>query len=453
MEQELILSRLLDKYENSKHVSQPNTSKRRVMLCINKKDLPEYEYEKVDVRDRFNSAVRILEREGLVEVKFLNDRPIISIIILNMQQIEKVYKATNRIHPIQAVQDFFTLVENILSAVKTPWISSWKDHTCQTVKQTLRLPSFCKKGKTYTREFLQAFVYYDKLDGATISVRAFSAACFQNSKRFELEFQDDFLKAAMGFHQELAEVSEQSEFGVREKLSLLGIYSHPELYQMSGCFTVEMPSGIVDFSPLFPHGIAISGSSVDGIISFGLKAIRKVIFIENLTNYNEYLRTEINPDELVIYHGGFTSPKKRQLLQKLSEFVSSEIEVFFWADIDLGGFQMFGRLQKIFSKLSPMRMSAEDVTLHASSGLAREASYLNRIQTALNQNEFPLFKDSMQMILQYGVTIEQEVFLAVDNKLNFRGGEGNCPTALSILLRASGPPTRSPAHPCAGFYS
>jgi type II secretory pathway component PulF len=50
---------------------------------------------------------------------------------------------------------------------------------------------------------------------------------------------------------------------------------------------------------------------------------------------------------------------------------------------------------------------------------------LNRIKTALKQNEFPLFNDSMQMILKHGVTIEQEVFLAVDNKLDFRGGEGN----------------------------
>ena len=63
-----------------------------------------------------------------------------------------------------------------------------------------------------------------------------------------------------------------------------------------------------------------------------------------------------------------------------------------------------------------MRMSAEDVTLYAPYGLAREVSYLSRIQTALKQNEFPLFKDSMQMILQHGVTIEQEVFLAMDKK-------------------------------------
>ena len=411
MERELILRRLLQKYENSKHVSQPNSSKRRVMLRIDKNDLPEYVYEKVDVRDSFNKAARILNEENIVEVKFLNDRPVISIIILNMQQIDKAYHAAQRTHPVRAAEEFCALVTNVLAAAKTPWIKSWRDDTCLTIRQTLRLPSFCKQGEAYVREFLQALTYYDKLDGVIITTRAFSAACFQNSKRFEQKFQDDFLRAAMCFHPEMAEVSEQEEFGGHEKLALLGIYSHPELYQMSGYFTVTTQTGMVDFTPFFPSGIAISGSAVDEIVSFGLRDVRKIIFIENLTNYNEYLRTEIVPDEMVIYHGGFLSPKKRQLLQKLSEFVSTETGVYFWADIDLGGFQMFGHLQKLFPKLSPMRMSGEEVTLYAPYGLAREAAYLGRLQTALEQNKFPLFEGPIRMILKYGVTIEQEVFL------------------------------------------
>ena len=420
MEHELILERLLEKYENSKHISQPNTSKRRVMLRINKKELPEYKYENVNVRDSFNKAVQMLEKENIVEVKFLNDRPIISVIILKIEQIDKAYRAANRINPKQAAQEFCALIESVLSAIKMPWIKSWRDDACQTIRQTLRLPSFCKQGEAYAREFLRALAYYDRLDGAVITTRAFSAACFQNSKRFEQEFQDDFLKAAMRFHPEMAEASEQEEFGAREKLALLGIYSHPELYQMSGHFSVTMQAGIIDFSPFFPYGMAISGSAVDGIISFGLQATQKIIFIENLTNYNEYLRTEIVQDELVIYHGGFLSPKKRQLLQKLSEFVPSQTKVYFWADIDLGGFRMFGRLQKIFPALSPMRMSADDVAFHAPHGLAREASYLRRLQAAMEQNEFPLFEDSIRMILQHGVTIEQEVFLISDDSKSRR---------------------------------
>ena len=35
-EAQVILNRLLDKFENSKHLSEPNTSRRRVMLRIDK---------------------------------------------------------------------------------------------------------------------------------------------------------------------------------------------------------------------------------------------------------------------------------------------------------------------------------------------------------------------------------------------------------------------------------
>lgn len=44
-ETQVILNRLLDRFENSKHLSAPNTSARRVMLRIDKKELPEYNYE------------------------------------------------------------------------------------------------------------------------------------------------------------------------------------------------------------------------------------------------------------------------------------------------------------------------------------------------------------------------------------------------------------------------
>ena len=43
-EQGVILNRLLDKYENSKHLSEPGTSTQRVMLRVGKKELPEYIY-------------------------------------------------------------------------------------------------------------------------------------------------------------------------------------------------------------------------------------------------------------------------------------------------------------------------------------------------------------------------------------------------------------------------
>lgn len=75
MKRSIILSRLLDKYENSKHLFEPGVSTRRVMLRIEKKELPEYDYQKASVRDAFNQAAQELEREYLVTLEWVTDRP------------------------------------------------------------------------------------------------------------------------------------------------------------------------------------------------------------------------------------------------------------------------------------------------------------------------------------------------------------------------------------------
>ena len=412
MERGIILGRLLQKYESSKHLTEPNTSKRRVMLRIEKGDLPEYEYESVQSRDRFNAAARELEDGGIIEVKWLKYRPVISEIVLNLQQVEKAYQTCERPHPAQAATELCAMINSVLPDAKTPWIKKWRDDVYQTLCETLRPPSFCKLGDDYAREFFNMLAYYDQLDGAEITARTFSIACFQNSKRFELEFQDEFLRMAMRYHPELSEISEREELGDREKLAILGIYLHPELYLLAGHFSVKTQTGEVDASPLFPYGFALPSASVSDIDSFRLKSIQRVIFIENFANYNEYLQTEIIPEDIVVYHGGFSSPTKRRLYMKLRESLSPKIETFFWADIDLGGFQMFYKLQAIFPELKPMRMAAADVLRYASYGLARDDSYLKRLQTSLNRHEFPLFEDAIRTILKLGVTTEQEVFLS-----------------------------------------
>jgi hypothetical protein len=410
MERKLILERLLDKYENSKHLLNPGVSNRRVMLRIDKKELPEYCYETAELRDCVNNVAQKLEQEGLIKLQWVTGRPVISSIVLNLCRIDEAYQAIDKIHPAQATTEICSLIQGALLGVRTQWIQAWRDSICHEIQQTLRIPPFGKRGHAYVSEFLRMLAYYDKLDGAAITTRAFSSACFQNSKRFEQEFQHEFLHAVMRFHPELAEICTQEELGTREKLAFLGIYAHPEGYPLSGNCSIIMKTGIVNFFPLFPNGVVLPSSVVDEVVSFDFQCVQKIIFIENMTNYNEYLRTEITPDELVIYHGGFFSPKKRQLMQKISESIPLDIEVYFWADIDLGGFQMFSRLQRLFPRLLPMRMSEKEVSCHAHLGLARENLYLERLQTALEQHEFPLFDDSIRMILQYGVTIEQEVF-------------------------------------------
>ena len=86
-EQRIILNRLLDKYENSKHLSSPGTSLRRVMLKVEKKDFPEYIYEDAAVRDSYNEAAKELEKQHLVQLEWVNGLPLLSAIVLRLDQI------------------------------------------------------------------------------------------------------------------------------------------------------------------------------------------------------------------------------------------------------------------------------------------------------------------------------------------------------------------------------
>ena len=74
---EVIVNRLLDKYEKSKHLLYPGESNRRIMLRVDKGDLPEYDYETAEIRDRFNNAARELEQKKLLIIEWVSSLPVI----------------------------------------------------------------------------------------------------------------------------------------------------------------------------------------------------------------------------------------------------------------------------------------------------------------------------------------------------------------------------------------
>ena len=86
-EQGDIINRLLDKYENSRHLSDPGTSPRRVMLKVEKRDLPAYIYEDAVIRDAYNEAALELEKKHLAQLEWVKGRPVLSAIVLRLDQI------------------------------------------------------------------------------------------------------------------------------------------------------------------------------------------------------------------------------------------------------------------------------------------------------------------------------------------------------------------------------
>ena len=411
MERDIILSRLLGKYERSKHMLEPGASSRRVMLRVDKKELPEYQYQEADVRDGFNRAAGELAREGLIFIEWVKGRPVLSAAVLNLEAVERCYQAAGRTHPRVRAERVAGKVQAALANVDTPWVADWRDKVCEKAQNKYAIPHFCKKDMVFLSQLLTALVQYDALRGEPVTMRAFSSRCYHDSKFFERNVRETFLEIARSHCPGLTEACEQSDLGIRDQLAYLGIYAQPELYELSGKCVLTTETGSIHVDSVWPFGIALPSTAIDSVQAIALSGISKIVFIENKTNYDEFLLSELDARTLAVYHGGFLSPQKRKLFIKIAEAVQEEAQVFFWADIDLGGFRMFSQLQALIPRLLPLRMGGEDVAAYRGNGLPRPREYLERLAQALENGDFPLFDDAIQRILEYGVTIEQEAFL------------------------------------------
>lgn len=409
IEQGVILNRLLDKYENSKHLAEPGTSTRRVMLRVGKKELPEYIYEDAAIRDSYNEAALELEKQHLVQLEWVKARPVLSTVILRLDRIMPCYAAAERVHPRVRAKQVTDAVRIGLDGVAVPWIAAWREDVCKSADEQMKVPAFCKKDDASLRDLLGALRGYAALSGS-ITMRAFSSRCFSDTKYFERNVRDLFLTIARKYDTELALACDENELGEREQLAFLGIYARPELYELAGNCTIQTSQGSICIGAA-PYGLALPSTLVDFIMEIDLTAIRSITFIENKTNYDAYVMSEKRPEELVVYHGGFLSPQKKRLIASIAHAASETMKIRFWADIDTGGFRMFRHLQELIPSLTPMRMSGEFVDSFHEHGLPRSEAYLSSLRIDMENGKYPLFRDAIERILNYGVTIEQETFL------------------------------------------
>ena len=407
--QEIILNRLLDKYENSKHLLDPGASLRRVMLRVEKKDLPEYIYEDAVIRDAYNEAALELEKRHLVQLEWVKGRPVLSAIVLRLDQIPQCYASVRRVHPKVRATQVIQLIDSSLKDVAIPWMIAWKADVCKSAAEQMKIPAFCKTDDTLLRDLLRAFREYSALPGG-ITMRAFSSRCFSDTKYFERNVRDLFLRIARQYDVDLAISCDENGLGEKEQLAYLGIYARPELYELAGNCLIRTEQGTICIGAA-PYGLALPSTLIDSITVIDLTAIQCITFIENKTNYDEYVVSEKQPGELVIYHGGFLSPQKRKLVALIARAAAKDVKVRFWADIDAGGFRMFHNLQKLIPPVVPMRMSGELVDRFHEQGLVRSKEYLTDLQIDMENGKYPLFRDAIEKILNYGVTIEQETFL------------------------------------------
>ncbi|MGN1318814.1 MAG: Wadjet anti-phage system protein JetD domain-containing protein [Lachnospirales bacterium] len=403
-----VLNELIDKYENSNHYKR-GTSNRKIYKNLYK-DYAEYDRE---IQEEYNKAVLFLKEKNIVDFQFEKGtcEKIIDKVWLNVENIDSAYDLIGRESKSSFVNIRKKIIEDALYKTNTKWIREYFLDNINYINKNKAVKDHLKKDIVFVKGLIKILTRIDIIKDME-PVRVFSFKCFNNSKTFEKQYQSSIISIAKKYEPVINAANSEfkdSKISDNEILAQIGIIAKPELYEFCGNCKVKLKNGIVDFSPLV-LGASLISMSVDDIIDVKYSDIKKIIFIENRTNYYQYILNK-SKNEFVIFHGGFYSPTKGILFRKFIEN-TNDIEKYFWGDIDRGGFEMFLRLKEnIVDQLKPMNMGITEYYNFVKNGLKRDNKYLKNISKLIEDDKFSIFKDVIEAILIEGKTVEQESFL------------------------------------------
>lgn len=415
--EQIILRELLEKYHRSRSFCGRKESNRRILLHFNKQEFPDYDYNDSETKRRFNEAVKRLQGEGIISVSWhqeYGEGVVVKEVWLNLIDGEVLPKAYE-IAGMEPLSDKISLILRLIQETKTicqvEWIACFLQTSYDAINTKRKLTDFWKNEITIIKNVLHVFTLLPQ-SGEEITERAFSLKCFNDSKYFEKHIEKYVLAIAKKHEPRIKEWMEaEEEIGEREILAQLGILKRNEIYEFCGDIQLCLENNVCDCSG-FKRGAAISSAAVDDILSVNLMHSERILFIENKTNYEEYIKKYRKEGELVIYHGGFYSPQKAKFFSLLKNAMDKQqIDCMFWADIDLGGFLMFDRLKKLLPNLHPYKMSVSDYNRYKEFGLKHSETYFKKLAVIKTENRFSIFVEVIELILSNEKTIEQEVML------------------------------------------
>ncbi|MCL2167275.1 MAG: DUF2220 domain-containing protein, partial [Clostridiales bacterium] len=260
------------------------------------------------------------------------------------------------------------------------------------------------------REYvLQALASIDQLEGREQMERVFSLHAFGDSKRFERSARSRILSILRKYF--AGEIDMDSDSADEDLLRQIGIVKYPEQFEFCGSMSVALHGKQADFSCLSGGGAIYSSDFSSGAIEISSN-VTSVISIENRANYFDYLQNSKADNELVIYHGGMYSPRKKQFLQSIATAMPPECVWKHWGDIDYGGFLMLARLRReIRPDVTPYRMNQAELEQYSHFALPITKAYADKLESLLARPELADCTGCIEYILQKGLRLEQEAML------------------------------------------
>jgi len=396
----LILDKLLNKYED-----RVPTSNRRVLIDLNKKDVKVPNIESSEYIEFRETMLRLKNKE-FIDVDWVRKDYIIKSVWLNLDNVDTVYHYLERPTRNSKATVILNIIEKTLQKVTIKWIRNYLEVEYDSILTKGKITGIWCKEKNIIDDFLSAFESIDKLNGNAISMRVFSIQTYGDSKKFQREIKQLIIPIIKRYEPNLVDVEEISD---REVLAQVGIIMMPEIFEFCGNVKFNFWEGEIDFSPIV-KGSCISSECVSDICNVEIFNTDRIVFIENKTNYSEYCLNSRSERELVVYHGGFYSPQRGEFFRKLC--AKTDIPVYFWGDIDYGGFKMYMRLKNnIINSLQPLNMDLISYNRYKCNGLSKNDEYIVKLSILKSDEDYYEFFDVIDAIIAEKTTVEQEAFL------------------------------------------
>lgn len=405
-----LLSLLLEWYESSPaYIRGEPPSRRRIMRLYENgsTDFPAYNIENHVMRKDINQAVLELAESGLIGYEWMRGQKghIIAQIWLCPEKLTEAYISINRQQKDMQVDEVIAQLEEILQLSSEQWAKEWARDKIEEITRKRSIGNSLPEDISERSELIRAIKSLSLQSEVETLERVFSIRLFGDSKRFERVIRSRLIRILKKY------IVQEDDCTDETALRLVGLVRAPEQFEFSGSLTLTLPDGEIDFS-LFPHGGTISSEDVaTGDFRCGTD-IKRVISIENKSNYIDYVRKNQSQDELVLYHGGQYSPAKRVFLHKLFAALPKGYTFFHWGDIDFGGFSMLARLRReIFHGVLPCKMGISELEEYSGYCMSFKKSYADRLSTLLSVPELSDCVDCIRYMLQNCVRLEQEAML------------------------------------------
>jgi hypothetical protein len=330
---------------------------------------------------------------------------IIAKVWLNVDNILLAYRIVGRKPKGDTIEKICSEIEAIQRQIQTSWACKFLQDSHDAISRKRSLVNSIPSDDRERSMLLQAILAVDRLEGAEYMERVFSLRTYGNSKTFEQSVKSRIL-SILRKHLDADDDSTDEDI-----LKYIGIVKYPEQFEFCGNISITFDNNTVDFTHL-PSGSTIFSSDLSsGHIEID-PFVTSIITIENRANYIEYTRKVKTEAELVIYHGGQYSPRKKVFLQTIAEVLPENCRWYHWSDIDYGGFIMLSRLRKeITPDVIPYRMDSSELKRYYSYTATIKTPYIKKIKNLKIRPELSDCCECIEYMIKYMVRLEQEAML------------------------------------------